>query len=264
MRPINLTVPLSHGSVSLRAWGAHMTDALTLDLMTMTATLAELMANPPEDLEVGDVEGGVWAAFHRLLSYSLDGTIAPTATTFAERVALLSAMWELNSLPEALGKLAALGERAGRAMAARLAPAEGRPQADDDGTPRPPDSTDDEHMLREFGPAEYEALRRLPPALLERALQIRREERAADRLRALDDTSIASGLTLGREHIDPNNRGGPKPGEPYVTHDGLKKHREMIDREARPWAYTEEALWQREEDEFEALGRTLGGAVHRA
>ena len=120
MNPITLTVPLALGSVTLRAWGAHQTDALTLDLMTVTATLGELRGGAYPDATPAMVEQHVWQAFFRLLRLSLDGIPLPE-TTFTERVRLLEALWELNDLEAAEGKLTGLGKRAQRAITRRLA-----------------------------------------------------------------------------------------------------------------------------------------------
>ena len=115
MQQISLTVPLSGGSVTLRAWGAHVTDALLLDLITVTATLGELRAGGWEEARPADVQRPVWGAFFRLVTHSLDGMVLPH-TTFTERMTLLEAMWVLNDLEAAEGKLAALTLRATRQM----------------------------------------------------------------------------------------------------------------------------------------------------
>ena len=120
MQPIHLTVPLSRGSVTLRAWGAHQTDALTLDLMTVTGTLGELRGGEYPDATPQMVEQHIWQAFFRLVRLSLDGIPLPQ-TTFMDRLLLLEAMWELNDVEVALGKLKGLSERAQQAMSRHLA-----------------------------------------------------------------------------------------------------------------------------------------------
>lgn len=119
MNTITLTVPLARGSVSLRAWGAHQTDALTLDLMTVTASLGELRGGEYPDATPDMIESHIWQAFFRLLRLSLDGTPIPK-TSFAERMRLLEAMWVLNDMEAAEGKLNGLILRAELAMARRL------------------------------------------------------------------------------------------------------------------------------------------------
>ena len=119
MNTITLTVPLARGSVSLRAWGAHQTDALTLDLMTVTGSLGELRGGEYPDATPEMIEGHIWQAFFRMLRLSLDGTPIPK-TSFAERMSLLEAMWVLNDMEAAEGKLQGLIERATAEMNRRL------------------------------------------------------------------------------------------------------------------------------------------------
>lgn len=118
LAPIRQTVTLSGGSVTLRAWGVHVCDALLLDLLTLTATLG-VLRDEWHEWRRGDVERPVWAAFWRLVHASLDGCTLPERVTWGDRLALLDAMWQLNDLEAAEGKLTALTQRA-RRMLARL------------------------------------------------------------------------------------------------------------------------------------------------
>lgn len=116
--PVRQTVHLSGGAVTLRAWGAHVADGYLLDLLTLTATLG-VLRDEWQEWRRGDVERPVWAAFWRLVHASLDGCTLPERVTWGDRLALLDAMWQLNDLEAAEGKLTALTQRA-RRMLARL------------------------------------------------------------------------------------------------------------------------------------------------
>ena len=121
MQPISMTVVLSHGNVSLRAWGAHLTDALTLDLLTVTATLGELREGGWQGVSKADIEQTVWGPFWRLVHLALEqGAVLPARITWGDRLALLETLWRLNSLEEAEGKLQGLSQRVQRAMARRM------------------------------------------------------------------------------------------------------------------------------------------------
>ncbi|WP_027459264.1 hypothetical protein [Deinococcus murrayi] len=133
MHPIRQLVQLSGGTVTLRAWGAHVADAHLLDLLTLTVTLGQ-MREGWHEWRRGDVEPGVWAAFWRLVHASLDGCPLPERLTWGDRLALLAAMWDLNDLEDADPKLTALTRRAQR-MLTRLS--QGRATASMSGSSAP-------------------------------------------------------------------------------------------------------------------------------
>lgn len=116
--PVRQLVRLSSGTVTLRAWGAHVADAHLLDLLMFTATLGQ-MREQWHEYRRDDVEPPVWGAFWRLVHASLDGCTLPEPLTWNDRLALLEAMWSLNDLEDADPKLIALTRRAQR-MLARL------------------------------------------------------------------------------------------------------------------------------------------------
>ncbi|EYB67021.1 hypothetical protein DEIPH_ctg052orf0016 [Deinococcus phoenicis] len=100
----------------LRAWPATVADAHLTDLLTVTATLGAMREEWPE-FQREDVELEVWAAFRRLVRHSLEaGSVLPRPLTWADRLSLLDAMFVLNDIEEAEGKLQALGQRAARLL----------------------------------------------------------------------------------------------------------------------------------------------------
>ncbi|WP_019585221.1 hypothetical protein [Deinococcus apachensis] len=115
MLPIRQTVRLSDGTVVLHAWGADVADALLTDLLTLTLTLGALR-DEWQAFTRGDIEDRVWAAFWRLVQASLKGAPLPRPLTWADRLALLDAMWHLNDEEASQGKLTALVSRAQRLL----------------------------------------------------------------------------------------------------------------------------------------------------
>lgn len=125
MLPIRQTVALSGGHVTLQAWGANVADGYLIDLLGLIATLgeirAQIQADDPayswEDLRRSDVERNVWAAFWRLVHASLDhGSTLPARLSWADRLTLLDAMYELNDLEATEGKWTGLMNRATRTL----------------------------------------------------------------------------------------------------------------------------------------------------
>lgn len=114
--PIRRTVPLSAGTVSLRAWGAHVADAYLHDLLMLSATLGLIREQWPQ-YRRQDLDAGVWGGFWRLVQASLDGSTLPRPLTWDDRLLLLDALWELNDLEAAEGKLQALNRRVQQRMA---------------------------------------------------------------------------------------------------------------------------------------------------
>ncbi len=112
MLPVRRVVVLSQGTVTLFAWGADVADGHLHDLLIFTSTLGELRDDWGV-METSDVEPRVWGGFWRLVRASLRGQELPE-TDWNDRIALAAAMWELNDLEAAQGKLAALIERADR------------------------------------------------------------------------------------------------------------------------------------------------------
>lgn len=115
MLPIRELVPLSGGTVMLRAWGAHVADALLLDLLRVTATLGALREHWG-DFRRDDIEHDLWPAYWRLVQASLDDCPLPRPLTWHDRLLLLEAMWQLNDVEVSEGKLRALEARATRRL----------------------------------------------------------------------------------------------------------------------------------------------------
>lgn len=116
---IRQTVMLSTGALTLRAWGAGTADGRLMDLLTLTATLGELRREALA-YEAGDVEPGVWAAFWRLAHASLEpGQALSAPLTWGDVLTVLDALWTLNDVEDAEGKLVGLTQRV-QSMAARL------------------------------------------------------------------------------------------------------------------------------------------------
>lgn len=111
--PIRKIVTLSRGRVTLHAWPATVADSHLLDLLTLTATLTHVRQEW-QAFSRADITSDVWGSFWRLVHVSLQGQALPRPVTFADRIALLDAMWELNEVDEAEPKLAGLLERSNR------------------------------------------------------------------------------------------------------------------------------------------------------
>lgn len=120
MLPIRQTVMLRSGAVTLQAWGARAVDSHLLDLLTLTMTLGTLR-DDWQEFSRADVEPGIWAAFWRLLNASLLTPQRFPDLGWDDRLTLLNAMWQLNDVEEAEGKLNAVTSRADRVLA-RLTP----------------------------------------------------------------------------------------------------------------------------------------------
>ncbi|WP_291428504.1 hypothetical protein [Deinococcus sp.] len=116
MFPIRQTVTLTGGSVTLHAWGAEVADAHLFDLLTFTSTFALVRENW-EEIDRQDVQPEAWGTFWRLAHASLRGQELPRPVTWADRLTLLTAMWDLNDPPELESKLDALSRRASSRLA---------------------------------------------------------------------------------------------------------------------------------------------------
>lgn len=114
-------VTLSGGTVTLRAWGAHVADGLLTDLFMITGTLGAMRDNWAEFQRV-DVQRTIWTAFWRLVQASLDGSELPAEINWNDRLLLLEAMWELNDVEASEKRLAGLTARAHQALRRRQAP----------------------------------------------------------------------------------------------------------------------------------------------
>lgn len=111
MLPIRQTVMLRSGAVTLQAWGARGADSYLLDLLTLTMTLGTLR-DDWQEFNRADVEPGIWAAFWRLLNASLLTPQRFPDLGWDDRLSLLEAMYQLNDVEAAEGKLSALTSRA--------------------------------------------------------------------------------------------------------------------------------------------------------
>lgn len=117
-------------------------------------------------------------------------------------------------------------------------------------------------MIRVFGPALYREVMGWPRRLILRAAEIQTQREADARLTALTDLSIATGLKLGMEYVDPKNPSGSrKADEPYHTLEPLAKHKADLDRVARPWAHTPEAVQARLDWEQDRAYAALFGTL---
>lgn len=111
LKPIRQTVTLTGGSVTLRAWGADVADGHLWELLTFSATLAGAREEW-HTLTRQDIDAGAWSAFWRLVHLSLvDGSKLPERLTWGDRLSLLDALWQLNDVEGAEGKLTALSQR---------------------------------------------------------------------------------------------------------------------------------------------------------
>lgn len=90
-----------------------------------------------------------------------------------------------------------------------------------------------------------------PRRVIVRAAQIQGEREAEARLTALTDASIAAGLKLGQEYVDPQAK--RVSGGPYYSLAPLSLHRETLERVARPWLHTPDAVRRRRETEEAAM-----------
>ena len=121
MLQLSQHVTLSGGTVTLRAWGAHVADGLLIDLFMITGTLGVMRENWAEFQRV-DAQRTVWAAFWRLVRASLDGCELPAEINWNDRLLLLEALWELNDVEASEKRLAGLTARAHQALRRRQAP----------------------------------------------------------------------------------------------------------------------------------------------
>ncbi len=97
-------------------------------------------------------------------------------------------------------------------------------------------------------------MRLWPPALIYRAAEIEQERDAARRLVELQDIAIGSGLKLGQKYVDPGKPAGDlDTSEPHYSLKPLSEHQEALERVARPWLHTQEAIIRRREEEEEAM-----------
>lgn len=119
-------------------------------------------------------------------------------------------------------------------------------------------------MIRVFGVERYDTIMAMPDRLIARAAMIEGERDAERRLSQLRDLSLAAGLKLGQQLIDPKNPSGrPGPGEAYHTLKPFNEQVEKLEQIARPWEHTREARIARREAEearrFDRIANALGG-----
>lgn len=115
----------------------------------------------------------------------------------------------------------------------------------------PDDHTLDEYVIRVFGVTAADTVMRWPYRKIIRAAQIEGQRDAEARLARLRDISVADGMDQGRIYVDPKN-----PPEAGGAHYDLKPylaHAEMLERAARPWYYTPQAVRERREREEDAM-----------
>lgn len=112
MLPIRMNINLSGGSVTLTAWGADVLDSRLRDLALLTEAFTPEMRVHWQEFKQGDVEAHLWPAFWRLANSALpQGETWPSKLSWTDRLVVLDALWELNDLEVAAGKLKALAER---------------------------------------------------------------------------------------------------------------------------------------------------------
>lgn len=134
LTPIRQTVTLTGGAVTLRAWGADVADGHLWELLTFSATLAGAREEW-HTLSRQDIDAGAWAAFWRLVHLSLvDGSKLPDKLTWNDRLKLLDALWTLNDVEDAEGKVQALSQRTKSLLQRMQAKAQGN--TSDQMTPR--------------------------------------------------------------------------------------------------------------------------------
>ena len=110
------TVLTSQGTLTLQGWDSYVADARLLDLLAVQAVLEQAREEWPT-MRRTDVEQPVWDAFWRLVHASLvPGERIPGGLNFRDRVAILSALWDLNDIEATEGELRALRERMIRRM----------------------------------------------------------------------------------------------------------------------------------------------------
>lgn len=106
-------------------------------------------------------------------------------------------------------------------------------------------------MIRVFGALAYPQLIQQPQRLLLRAAEIAGERDAAQRLARVQDGRIADGMKLGRTWV-PGRKEKNDPDAGHWDLAPLLKHEEQLDRLARPWAHTPEAVERRLDAEQDA------------
>ena len=104
-------ITLSGGTVTLRAWGAHVAEGLLIDLFAVTSTLGAMRDHWAE-FEKLNTQRTVWSSFRRLVEASLDDCPLPSELTWNDRLLLLDSMWELNDVETSEKRLAGLTRRA--------------------------------------------------------------------------------------------------------------------------------------------------------
>ena len=121
MQHVRQVVTLSGGSVTLKAWGANVADGHLLDLLTFTALIggwaqAGLTAGDTPTFDTGELEQPrLLTVFDRLAEASAL-TPLPRPLSYRDLLTLAGAMWELNDVEDAAGKLMALTSRAQHRM----------------------------------------------------------------------------------------------------------------------------------------------------
>lgn len=84
-------------------------------------------------------------------------------------------------------------------------------------------------ILRHLGPEMYETAIRWPTELITAAIDAARQREAERRLDAVEDLSMAAGLKLGSEYIDPKSKGKKAdPQAPYYSLERLQEHQALL------------------------------------
>ncbi|GGI75332.1 hypothetical protein [Deinococcus wulumuqiensis] len=115
-------------------------------------------------------------------------------------------------------------------------------------------------MIRVFGVTAYPQLIQQPYRLLLRAAEIAGEREAALRLARVQDGRIADGMKLGRQWV-PGRKEKADPDAGHWDLGPLLRHEEQLDRLARPWAHTPEAIERRLDAEQDAAFHKLFQAM---
>lgn len=117
--------------------------------------------------------------------------------------------------------------------------------------------------MRVFGPAAYPAMIDLPLRLIVRAAELQVERDAEARLIQLTDVSLASGLKLGQEYVDPDAT--PSSSRAHYSLAKLQEHQIKLEKRAYPWLHTPAAIKSRREREEDVLwakfAEAAGGAT---
>lgn len=91
-------------------------------------------------------------------------------------------------------------------------------------------------ILRELGPALYDAAICWPHRLIVRAIAIERQRDAAQKLAHLRLMALADHMEAGREYVRGKDDPKPKPTDGYYSLKRFQSMEEALENLAEPWA----------------------------